>query len=331
MSDWPVTAELYLTEQCNLHCRYCYVDHRAPHAGLSTAQWIRVLDELAAMQVCSVLFSGGEPLQRNDFLLLLQGAVERRMRFTLTTNGTLLTPKLLEQLLPFKRRCDNIQISVDGPEKIHDFSRGWGSFSAMTRGVNLLREAGFPLTARITLGQHNIGHLMEAGKVIFDQLQIPCCGINLVTKVHGVKINLEPTLNDFRKLLREFPVIFQRWPNRFLADGPWMSFLSWKKFLNLPSGDKSLHPCTLSGRRLCVMSNGDVVHCSVLEDAPGGNCLKMALRDIWFAMCQKGVGFAPECLTCEFKGRCPGRCNCSDGMCLARFLSLGGTVDELLQ
>ncbi|MEG1979723.1 MAG: radical SAM protein [Victivallaceae bacterium] len=331
MSEWPFIAELYLTEQCNLNCRYCYVDHKSPNVGLSSTEWIAVLDELAAMRVCSVLFSGGEPLLRKDFVTLLQAAVERRMRFSLTTNGTLLTADLLEHLLPFKQRCDNIQISVDGPEYIHDLARGRGAFAAMVHGVRLLRQADFPLTARITLGRHNIGHIAETAKVIFDDLQIPYCGINLVTKIHGQEVGLEPALDDFRSVLCELPEVFKRWPNRFLADGPWMAILSWKKFLNSPLESSVVSPCHLSGRRLCVMSNGDVVHCSVLQDLPGGNCREKSLRDIWAGMSLKSIGVAAECLVCEFKGRCPGRCNCSEGMCLERFLKMGGSVDELLQ
>ena len=57
-----------LTRTCNLHCAHCYTDSEATkYSGeLSTAECKTVLDDLAEFRVPAVLFSGGEPLVRQD-------------------------------------------------------------------------------------------------------------------------------------------------------------------------------------------------------------------------------------------------------------------------
>ena len=56
------------TQRCNLKCAHCYASSTDRAAGkeLSTAQARTMIDDLAAMGVPVLLFSGGEPLLRAD-------------------------------------------------------------------------------------------------------------------------------------------------------------------------------------------------------------------------------------------------------------------------
>ncbi len=67
-----------MTRRCNLHCGHCYADsHDRDYPGeLSTEEGIRLLEDLAAFGVPTVLFSGGEPLTRPDVLELATKAGE---------------------------------------------------------------------------------------------------------------------------------------------------------------------------------------------------------------------------------------------------------------
>jgi len=80
------------TKACNLACTHCYASAKAGPAPdeLTTEEAITFLDDLADYGVPAVLLSGGEPLVRPDVLELIAHGISRGLRFTLSTNGTLI-------------------------------------------------------------------------------------------------------------------------------------------------------------------------------------------------------------------------------------------------
>ena len=88
----PYAAVLYVTHKCNLGCTYC--TQKEPDVfsdELSTADTLRLL-RIMRRETDSILFTGGEPLLRDD-IEELADAARRDIRFRsvlLVTNGTLL-------------------------------------------------------------------------------------------------------------------------------------------------------------------------------------------------------------------------------------------------
>lgn len=88
----PYAAVLYATHRCNLECTYC--TQKEPDVfsdELSTSQTIELL-RIIRRETDSILFTGGEPLLRNDIEELVRTA-RRDLGFRsvlLVTNGTLL-------------------------------------------------------------------------------------------------------------------------------------------------------------------------------------------------------------------------------------------------
>src|SRR5690349_17865963 len=81
-----------LTRTCNLKCVHCYTcsEARKYEGELTTQQCKTVLDDLADFKVPAVLFSGGEPLVRDDVFELAAYARDRGLHVVLSTNGTLI-------------------------------------------------------------------------------------------------------------------------------------------------------------------------------------------------------------------------------------------------
>lgn len=169
------TLVLMLTDACNLACRYCYEGEREecarpPGAGeagreMSAGTFRRsvsfLLDRSGEARRVSVVLFGGEPLLR--YPLLRRAVPEARemarkrgkeISFSLTTNGTLLTPEIAAFL---RENRVSVCVSIDGPSPVHDRNRpypsGRGSYDDVARGVSLLAEAGYPVAARVTLGR----------------------------------------------------------------------------------------------------------------------------------------------------------------------------------
>lgn len=134
----PMVLEMYPTLACNLDCVFCDTTerHRPPVDELPTERWLDIIDEAAEMGVQRVfVLGGGEPLARPDAPRLLRHIKARGLEGILTTNGTLLRPPLLRQLI--ETGWDELHLSIDGPTpEIHDSLRGQrGAFKRTVRAA----------------------------------------------------------------------------------------------------------------------------------------------------------------------------------------------------
>jgi MoaA/NifB/PqqE/SkfB family radical SAM enzyme len=106
----PLQCSLYVTDRCNLDCAYCTeYDNSRPHPSLDDLKkWIRKIRDLGTMRIALV---GGEPLMHPNIVDIVRYCRELGFATSLTTNGFLLTRKLVAQLADAGLQV--MQISVD--------------------------------------------------------------------------------------------------------------------------------------------------------------------------------------------------------------------------
>ena len=159
-SGKPLRAMLEISDRCNEVCVHCY-QVQGQKGELSTAEWKRVLDELAEAGVLLLTLSGGEATLRHDFLELVAYARQRDFVVRVFTNGLTMTPELAAEL---RRLCViDVEISLYATRAdLHDFVTGVpGSFERTVRGVQALRRAGVPVTIKtlvMSLNQADLIH-----------------------------------------------------------------------------------------------------------------------------------------------------------------------------
>jgi len=144
------------TRQCNLRCLHCYAsaDSRRSPEEMSTAEGKAFMADLADFGVPVLLFSGGEPLLRDDVFELAAFAREQGVRPVLSTNGTLITEKVAEQLRHVG--FGEVGISLDGIGERHDHFRGQkGAYEAALRGIRNCVAAGQRVSLRLTITRWN--------------------------------------------------------------------------------------------------------------------------------------------------------------------------------
>jgi radical SAM protein with 4Fe4S-binding SPASM domain len=166
----------HLTERCNLRCRHCYQDRQVP-PEMSPGELFREIDGAAGMfeaweseqnvrVVPSIHFTGGEPLLYPGFLDAVRYARESGFGVAVMTNGCLVTDD------DARRFRDSgvfeVQVSLEGPEALHDAIRGRGSFKAALKGVERLRRAGNKVSANVTLSRLNSPFVGETVKIARD-------------------------------------------------------------------------------------------------------------------------------------------------------------------
>jgi radical SAM protein with 4Fe4S-binding SPASM domain len=157
-----------LIRRCNLHCAHCYSDSfdKEYEGELDNGEGRAVIDDLAAFGVPVILFSGGEPLLRPDLFDLIRHAQDQGIRGVISTNGTLITPALAQEMKELG--LSYVGVSIDGPEAIHDKFRGkQGAFQESLRGIRSCIDAGVRVGIRVTLTHYNYPHLDE----LFDLIE----------------------------------------------------------------------------------------------------------------------------------------------------------------
>jgi radical SAM protein with 4Fe4S-binding SPASM domain len=119
--DTPLIVSYAVTKACNLRCLHCHVEAREAMANeLNLKEAIRAIDEMANLGTEALIFSGGEPLLRKEFVLTLaEYCVDAGIIPAMLTNGVLLNHKVAWELKDAGIMAVGIPIDSSVPER-HD-------------------------------------------------------------------------------------------------------------------------------------------------------------------------------------------------------------------
>ena len=184
-----------ITRLCNLKCVHCYNDS-GPDKKCNDAtneEAKAVLDDLTQFGVPSVLFSGGEPLMRQDLFDLIGYAGDIGLRTVISTNGTLISADVAKTIK--EKGVSYVGISLDGIGEVNDKFRGVdGAFERAVTGIRNCQDAGVRIGLRLTLTQKNIQDL-EALFDFFEKENVErACFYHLVPSGRGEEIFTEDDL-----------------------------------------------------------------------------------------------------------------------------------------
>lgn len=190
-----------ITRKCNLKCLHCYSNSENKHypGELTTAQGLKLIDELAEYNIPALLFSGGEPLTRGDLFELAAYAKEKGMRTVLSTNGTLINEETAKKI----RECNfsYVGISLDGIGKINDDFRGQkGSFNKAMDAFKFLKTLEQRVGLRMTLTKHNFKDLNNIFDFIEKEKINRACFYHLAYSGRGNK-DFDLTKEETRKAI----------------------------------------------------------------------------------------------------------------------------------
>jgi radical SAM protein with 4Fe4S-binding SPASM domain len=155
------------TIKCNLTCAHCrrIESNETAHKDLSTVQAKDLLEQLAGLgkkqsMMPVLVFSGGEPLCRDDLFELIGQAESLGIIPALATNGTMIDSAVAEHIRD--SGIMRVSVSLDGATAgIHDKLRRLpGSFNKAIEGIGYLREQNVPFQINMTLTKHN-AHQIE--------------------------------------------------------------------------------------------------------------------------------------------------------------------------
>jgi len=188
------------TARCNLRCLHCYSssDPSCVREQLTTEQARQLLSQLPDANAPVVLFSGGEPLLREDLFELMAEARRLELRTVISTNGTLITPEVAGRLAELE--LSYAGISLDGQEPFHDeFRQVKGSFRMALRGMENCRTAGLRTGLRFTITKANATQVPAIFDIAVDTGIRRICFYHLVSSGRATDLNEQsPSLEQTR-------------------------------------------------------------------------------------------------------------------------------------
>jgi SynChlorMet cassette radical SAM/SPASM protein ScmE len=331
----PRSVDVAITGRCNLKCRYCfYADEMAALNDLSTERWLGVFDELGALAVQRVTISGGEAFTRPDIFELIDAVIANKMRYSLLTNGTLITEKTIAAFEQGKRRLrlDSIQVSIDGSRaEIHNKSRPPNSFERALRGLRMLKEAGFPVTVRVTINRHNVDDLENIAHLLLEDIGLASFGTNEAEPMGEAKTGAcsgqDVVLSEEqrRRAMKSLVELKARYPGRISATaGPLSRAEMFADIQERMSRGESSMPGrgTLSScggvfSKMSILHDGSMVPCNMLPTLTMGVVGINPIQEAWLhhpsinAVRQRRnipLTELESCRDCPYSGFCTGGC-----------------------
>jgi SynChlorMet cassette radical SAM/SPASM protein ScmE len=327
----PRSVGIALTGRCNLKCKYCYyANEMVALSDLPTEIWLRFFEELAELGVMDTILTGGEVFTHPHLFELIDGIIANHMRYTLLTNGTLITEKTIEKLLEGKRRLrlDHIQLSLDGSSaEVHDLTRP-NSFARALRGLKLLQAADLPLLVRITINRHNLYDLENTAELLLDEIGLRQIGTNDAMPIGaGCDSQGELALSYAEKKIAGdiLDRLQARYPGRLSAmAGPQANARMYGKMeearrtgVKTESWMGTLSSCGPVFERIEVLHDGSIVPCALLHELKLGNIQTDSFGEIWrthpvlVGMRERRaipLQDVPGCGGCEWASYCSGGC-----------------------
>ncbi len=211
--DAPVYyLQWHITHACNLRCVHCYQEDYQSH--MPREQLFSALKEFAALIADKdvrpqVNLTGGEPLLHPDFFPLAEEIRRRGWRLGVLTNGTLIDEAIAARLAAL--RPVFVQISLDGPPKVHDAIRGAGNFDRAMRGIDLLKQKNVRVLVSFTAQKGNAAGFAALARLCRKHNVDKLWWDRVVTEGEEETAHLAVTTEQFRRLVRTGNRLRERW------------------------------------------------------------------------------------------------------------------------
>jgi radical SAM protein with 4Fe4S-binding SPASM domain len=140
-----LSMELELSRACNLRCIYCYASSgQALKNELTQEEIFKVIDQAAELGAQKIIvLGGGEPLMYPGLFKIIDYIISKGIQVDLFTNGTLIDHDAAKRL--FRRNVSiSMKMNSRNPEIQDELAGKKGTFAAIEKGLQALRQAGYP-------------------------------------------------------------------------------------------------------------------------------------------------------------------------------------------
>lgn len=307
---------LYLTEECNLRCTYCFVKKEprfmTRETALRTVDWYLQRSVSGGLEQLAISFFGGEPFlavermqEVVDYAQLRRTNVEKAFQFAATTNGTLANERV-EKVI--RKANMALLVSIDGGRRHSRFRpmvSGRESYDLVAKYLPKLARWASHCTARLTFTPENLD-LVEA---VRDVLALAPVGIALAPVVEADWTGREEALERAYEELGDWFLHEFAHGRRPPLEVTWELMRAYEG--NLQCQSRPAKSCPLGTSLLAVDARGNVLPCHRFLHQPKDRLGLVEAEHLpaerWRYVHLRTLEI-PECEKCEARTVCGGGC-----------------------
>lgn len=316
-SSFPSTAYLGLSYLCNMRCAHCYAIEESRSLQLTLGEVTTLLDDLADLFCCSLVFGHGEPFLYKDVFPVLRHAKSLGMNTIIMTNGSRIDDDVVGKLCAEDVAPYRLYLSLDHcePER-HDAQRRVpGAYRMAVDAIRRLRAAG--LDARIS-STIDVADPRPAQMWIDLCDEIGAPGISLLT-IRNKTVYTQPQVQRYAEVLRDLVrLTVERSDLEILLHDPLVFRFVDTHALPPHIYEKLVleNKCTAGTERIAIQPDGTVKTCNLVDGPVLGNIRERSIKEIWSQseylariQARHHAGSLRGCESCrgylECRGGCP--------------------------
>ena len=326
----PVKAMcLHIAHDCNLRCQYCFASTGDFGTGRKLMPFETgkaaidfLLEKSAGRENLEVDFFGGEPMMNFEVVKEIVAYARskekeygKNFRFTMTTNGILLTDDTIDYL---NKEMHNVVLSIDGRKDVNDRMRvrvdGSGSYDRILPNFKKFVEkrGDKEYYVRGTYTKYNLDftedimHLYDEG---FDQISVE-------PVMEDPEKDYAITEEDLERIYQEYDHLADRIAT-IRKQGGFINFFHF--MIDLDQGPcvvKRLRGCGSGNEYVSITPDGDIYPCHQFvghEEYKMGNLQEGTFNEgIKKEFAGAHVYSKPSCRECWAKFYCSGGCNANN-------------------
>ena len=313
------------TQACTSSCLHCGFASNSPAPdALGTEETKRIVDEIHDFGATYFGISGGEPLQRKDLSEIIGYAKNTGMNVSVITNGCFLDDKTFDNLVRHEVR---VSISVDGPKEINDAIRGKGAYTKAVSAMEKTSKAGLldclvATLANVDATRNNVtSEDMEHIIKLAEEYGARWVVIHGFIPFNRTKEHLakSPSPEQYEKIWNQVYDLRLKYKGKPEVNVYCPFFARVAKQRGLPDfndwfNNFFLGKCSIAGKYMSVIENGDVIPCSFNDRIRLGNVQNKPLNQVWDQLQTSELtlklrdrnNLKGKCGVCEYREICGG-------------------------
>ena len=328
--DYIKAVCLNIIHACNLRCKYCFADEGEynGHKGKMSLETAKkaidyVVKRSGPRKNIEIDLFGGEPTMMMDTIKEIiayarenEAKWNKRIRFTMTTNATLLTDEMMDYM---DKELENIILSIDGRKEVNDKVRirfdGKGSYDQILPNIKKMvakRDKTKAHTVRGTFTRENLDFYEDVKMMVDEGFREISIEPVVLEDGHPLALRKE----DLPKIFESYDKLYDELVQK-KAEGKEFNFYHFKVDLNGgPCVYKRISGCGAGFEYVAITPQGEVYPCHQFvgkEEYRLGSIYDDSYNaDLGMSFKKAHIYNKPKCRNCWARFYCSGGCQANN-------------------
>jgi len=291
---------------------------------LSYGEIRNIIDQIVDEGAVELQFTGGEPFVREDLVDHIKYANEKGLKVLVSSNGSLITDSIAQQL----SKCPKctVEISIDGPEEIHNKIRGNNdAYRLALMGVKSLQKFNNRVMIESVVNNINVKHIPYVYELA-NKLGVYRYIIHNTRFIGNAKENINQLypkshdLEEVQKFISE-----KKKEIKMQLQAPYLPIENYSN-LEGANSNRRYFGCGASIYKCGIKADGLIVPCLLFNEGTS-NIRNTPIRVAWNGEYFKAIR---ELINLRTEGckSCKSRDICNKGCCLSSLENRGSFLDK---